>query len=179
MGKKPYKKIDLLYEEICQTYFPRWNPWAYTYDPKLGDGGCCNTKTKRIFFGNPDPKLIIHEICHAVTPGHHGSKWQERMIKASEIAKQHDPVLSKRITNDKNISSKTTKLSRVYFYNSLADTFYTLYSENEPTTINIDHCITYLLGEAGIWKECGEQKQYSQMLNRGRKIAAQQLKLVQ
>ena len=178
MEIKHYKKIDKLYQGICKTYFPRWKPWAYAYDPKLGDGGCCNIKAKRICFGNPDPKLIIHEICHAVTPGHHGLRWQSRMIKAAEKAKQYDSVLSERIIIDKNISSKTTKLSRTYFYNSLADTFYTLYSENNPSSINIDHCVTYLLAEAGIRKECGEQKQYSQMLNRGRKIATEQLKLL-
>jgi hypothetical protein len=100
------------------------------------------------------------------------------MIKAAEIAKQYDPSLSKRIIDDKNICLKTTKLPMTCFYNSLADTFYTLYSETEPSKINLDHCITYLLAEGGIREEW-ERKQYSQMMIRGRRIAAQQLKLVQ
>jgi hypothetical protein len=32
--------------------------------------------------------VLIHEICHAVTPGGHGKKWQDRMAKAAADAEK-------------------------------------------------------------------------------------------
>lgn len=141
MRKKHHKEIDNIFEDICKIYFPRWNPWIYKYNSKWGDQGVCDNKRKIIFFGNSDPRIIIHEICHAVSPGSHGPKWQARMLKAAEIAKEYDPVLSKRLIADKNLSSKAVKMPRTNFYNNLIDTFCTLFSENDSSSINIEHCI--------------------------------------
>jgi hypothetical protein len=47
-----------------------------------------------------------------VSPGSHGPKWQARMLKATEIAKEYDPVLSKHLISDKNLSSKAVKMEK-------------------------------------------------------------------
>src|SRR5262249_34343797 len=59
------------------------------------DGRCDHeNKVIRIFFKNTDrndldgvDKLLIHETCHAVTPGHgHGKTWRTRLRKAADKA---------------------------------------------------------------------------------------------
>jgi len=91
------KPVDLAgrqYSNICTAYFPRWVPWEFRYNPEWGNTGYCNRKEKCIFFGDINPVLIIHEICHAVTKGGHGKEWQKRMRSIStQGTALHDEIL--------------------------------------------------------------------------------------
>lgn len=90
------KKIDILYTDICRKYFPRWKPWPYTYNQKWMNSGFCNANLKHMFFGAPNPLLIIHEICHAVSTYGHGARWQNRMLKTAETASRMIPDFRKK-----------------------------------------------------------------------------------
>jgi len=67
------KKIDISYKDICRKYFPHWKPWLFTYNQKWMNSGFCNASLKQMFFGAPNPLLIIHEICLAVSTYGHGT----------------------------------------------------------------------------------------------------------
>jgi hypothetical protein len=80
-----------LLHEIQTLYFPRWDP-AHKYHIEKWDlaGARCLYKEKLIQVSDPgDELVIIHEICHAVSPsGGHGERWQKRFLKVADMA--HD-----------------------------------------------------------------------------------------
>lgn len=73
--------------------FPTVDPWPFTYNPEWGQSGYCNPDQKHIYFGVDSPALVIHELCHAVAPTGHGTKWQRRVLIAAETARQSDHKL--------------------------------------------------------------------------------------
>jgi hypothetical protein len=58
----------------------------------VGCEGLCDCERKIIYIPSNTEDLIavlIHEICHAVTPStNHGQPWQERMLKAATVAQR-------------------------------------------------------------------------------------------
>jgi hypothetical protein len=173
------KKTDILYKKICRFYFPRWKPWPYTYNKKWMNSGFCNARRKHIFFGAPNPLLIIHEICHAVSTYGHGARWQERMLKAAETALRYDPRLSEKIRIQVGMYRKIQRDPREEIkslYLRIEDTFYHLYLERERTpdktitVIDDNRVLKDLLTEMGYRKEWDDKK-YKKMLKRGKEIA--------
>jgi hypothetical protein len=172
------ESVTKLYQEICETYFPRWKPWDFTFNHRWSRSGYCNIERKHIYFGDPSSTLIIHEICHAVSAPNHGKKWQARVLKAAEIAKQYDCKLSKELVaevegyQNNDINEKEEMES---FYNRIAETFNMIYKENSRSNhlkaVNVFHVLKNLLAEMGIRKEWNE-KRFEKILRRGRKIAA-------
>lgn len=172
-------EFNTLYLDICKTYFPRWMPWAYTYNTGWGAGGYTNADRKHIYFGNPTRDLsmkglIIHEICHAVGYFNHNTRWQNRMMKAAELAKNHDPKLSAELIDDvqgyqKSPCNQSTEWKMLY--QRLEEKFNGLYWKGEPVDEdNIDWVIVRELSEVGVKKEWDE-KQFEKMLIKGRKVA--------
>lgn len=83
------------FERIKRLFFPRWDRaglWRVTTNSSYGVHGRCDQERKRIeivfLSDNPDEhdRLIIHEICHAVTNGGHETRWQDRMEAAAKQA---------------------------------------------------------------------------------------------
>jgi len=173
------KKIDSLYKDICRKYFPRWKPWPYTYNHKWMNSGFCNANLKHMFFGAPNPLLIIHEICHAVSTYGHGARWQNRMLKTAETASRYDPRLSEKIKIQVGMYRKIQRnpkeeIKSLYLH--IDDTFYHLYLERERNTdktitvIDDNRVLNDLLTEMGYRKEWDDKK-YEKMLKRGKEIA--------
>lgn len=173
------KKTDILYKEICRIYFPRWKPWPYTYNKKWMNSGFCNARRKHIFFGAPNPLLIIHEICHAISTYGHGARWQERMLKAAETALRYDPRLSEKIRIQvmmyRNIQHNS-KEDMISLYVHIEESLSHLYFERERngstaiTVIDENRVLKDLLREMGYRKEW-DNKKYEKMLKRGKHIA--------
>jgi hypothetical protein len=172
------KKIDLLYKDICRKYFPLWKPWPYTYNKKWMNSGYCNANRKHIFLGAPNPLLIIHEICHAVSTFGHGTRWQNRMLQAADMASRYDPRLSERIKIQVRMyrhlqHNPQEEMKSLYL--RIEDTFSQLCLERENadtmiTTIEDKRVLKDLLIEIGYRKEWDDTK-YEKMLKKGMKIA--------
>jgi hypothetical protein len=172
------KKTDILYKNICQKYFPRWKPWPYTYNQKWMNSGFCNSTRRHIFFGAPNPLLIIHEICHAVSTFGHGTQWQNRMLQAAKTASRYDPRLSEKIKIQVGMYRNTQgnqgeEIKALYL--RIEDVFYQLYLKKERnndtvTVIDDNRVLNYLLTEMGYRKEWDEKK-FARMLKRGKEIA--------
>jgi hypothetical protein len=173
------KKTDILYKKICRIYFPRWKPWPYTCNKKWMNSGFCNARRKHIFLGAPNPLLIIHEICHAVSTYGHGARWQERILKAAETALRYDPQLSEKIRIQvmmyRNIQHNS-KEDMMSLYVHKEESLYRLYLERErngSTTITVfdeNRVLKDLLRQRGYRKEW-DNKKYEKMLKRGKHIA--------
>lgn len=78
---------------IGRLLFPRWKAakdWEIVVCPqKLGPcAGFCDTENKRILLRKNDTLTIIHEVCHAVTKGGHGLRWQNRMESVAKYFEQ-------------------------------------------------------------------------------------------
>ncbi len=119
-------RLEGAFEYIRKTYFPRWDKkgqWTISYKDNLPSTGWCDIKNKAIFLDSPPAKddklhfLLIHEICHAVTPGSHGRKWKSRMLKASEKAKEigHKEI-SKMLYENVEQYNKTPKMKAFGVY---------------------------------------------------------------
>jgi hypothetical protein len=109
-------------EFVRKEFFPRWDKkreWTIRKLTKKDlkelkiKGPCrgrCERKIKTIlirflshFQHNQNSLyfLLIHEICHAVTTGHHWARWRKRMLRASERARRKgNKELSNMILHD-------------------------------------------------------------------------------
>lgn len=131
-----------------------------------------------MFFGAPNPLLIIHEICHAVSTYGHGTRWQNRMLKAAETASRYDPILSEKIKIQVGMYRKIQRNPQEEIkslYLRIEDTFYHLYLErkrntDKTTVIDDNRVLKDLLTEMGFRKEW-DDKNYGKMLKRGKEIA--------
>ena len=132
-----------------------------------------------MFFGAPNPLLIIHEICHAVSTYGHGARWQNRMLKTAETASRYDPRLSEKIKIQVGMYRKIQRnpkeeIKSLYLH--IDDTFYHLYLERERNTdktitvIDDNRVLNDLLTEMGYRKEWDDKK-YVKMLKHGKEIA--------
>ena len=82
------------FEYVKRAFFPRWDrkkEWCFQLVDDLdGALGTCNTDSKAIQLTAAPREglreLLIHEITHAVSAGHHGRKWQVRMEIAAKRA---------------------------------------------------------------------------------------------
>ncbi len=85
------------FEYVCNVFFPRWysrKEWKICRQSKqvLVEGLCShipktiqvNSRAKGDF--TELHAVLIHEIIHAVTPGHHNKKWLIRMEKVAQKA---------------------------------------------------------------------------------------------
>lgn len=90
------KRLNQSVQYIKEIYFPRWDNrkrWTIKKDKSLPSFGLCNRESKTISLKYIDEdednfyRLLIHEICHAVTNGNHSKKWKVRMLKARDKAK--------------------------------------------------------------------------------------------
>lgn len=82
---------------VRKTFFPRWDmrrEWTIKRVYDLPSHGLCDSRPKNIslqFISENDDdlhKLLIHEICHAVTNSGHKKTWQNRMLSAADTAKK-------------------------------------------------------------------------------------------
>jgi hypothetical protein len=90
--------MEQSWQQVRQEFFPRWDRekrWRLSFRGIRLNGchGCCDDRTRTIRIGmlSDDPekrsRLLIHEICHAIYPGH-GRPWQRRLAKAAQRAAQ-------------------------------------------------------------------------------------------
>jgi hypothetical protein len=82
-----------LYKSSAGNISPAEKPWSFADNQQWMNSGFWNASLKHIFFGAPNPLLIIHEICLAVSTYGHGTRSQNRMQQAAETASQYDPGL--------------------------------------------------------------------------------------
>lgn len=82
------------YNFVHSNFFPKWRKrkWRFFKVPRHRAFGTCDGERKIICVRNYKYgiflfKLLIHEICHAVTNSSHGKKWLQRYSKAAERAK--------------------------------------------------------------------------------------------
>ncbi|MGA2465534.1 MAG: hypothetical protein ABSH06_14405 [Thermodesulfobacteriota bacterium] len=92
---KQRNRLKSSFESVRENFFPKWDKAKKWRAKKVWHlpvmGICCNRLKEiqvRTVFENEDEldRLLIHEICHAVTPGNHPKRWNERMLKASKRA---------------------------------------------------------------------------------------------
>jgi hypothetical protein len=103
------------FEFVRKEFFPKWDNKREWIVGRLGlkdsrhfkAHGICNRKSKSIYLrwipGDQNNLywILIHEICHAVSPGFHGKRWNDQMLKASELArKKGNTLLSRMILRD-------------------------------------------------------------------------------
>jgi len=90
-------RLQKEFEWVRDLFFPRWDQkrrWRVKLAPDLhGALGCCEPKRRTIYLAfiptsDKGRAILIHEICHAVTNGCHGAKWQARMEKAIKRAEK-------------------------------------------------------------------------------------------
>lgn len=94
---------ELLYNDICSRFFPRWRRWELLYLPKYQNYntmGFCNVREKKIGLINLSKTTLIHEICHAITTQKHGAAWEARMRKAIGIAQEFNPEMVPNLENE-------------------------------------------------------------------------------
>jgi len=79
----------------------------------------------RTIWINPSAPLLetlIHEMCHAVTPGGHGKKWQERMLLAARDAETYkDHALAMALRAEVQNYFETRKITARWAYSSIED----------------------------------------------------------
>jgi predicted SprT family Zn-dependent metalloprotease len=88
--------MDLLTaQKLANTYLVKYDlhtqGWRFQFDNARRRFGCCNYRTKRITLSKHLTALndvkevnntILHEIAHALTPGHHHDRvWQRKAIE--------------------------------------------------------------------------------------------------
>jgi len=88
--------MDLLTaQKLANTYLVKYNlhteGWRFQFDTAKRRFGCCNYRSKRITLSKHLTSLndvgqvndtILHEIAHALTPGHHHDRvWQRKAIE--------------------------------------------------------------------------------------------------
>ena len=82
----------MIYEELHLQTRHRARSWRVVQARDLdGAQGRCDPDTNTISIlsglsGDNLTALLIHEICHAVTHGYHGQRWQQRMQRAAQDA---------------------------------------------------------------------------------------------
>jgi hypothetical protein len=183
----PIKKgIEEIYVVVCKTYFPRWKPWTYTYNPDW-TGGWCNSAQKHIYFGREPAGIkgtlspetfIIHQVCHAVGNSGHGINWQNRMLKAANKAKRDNPKLSCEITahvqryrlSPEWSFREEIRLLSHRIKNSFTDI------DRDTRSYDIDTVLEHHMHEIGIRKEW-DQPLFERVMQRGRRIAETQRRL--
>jgi hypothetical protein len=55
------KKSIFCIKTSAGNIFPADKSWSFTYNQKWMNSGFCNASLKHMFFGAPNPLLIIHE----------------------------------------------------------------------------------------------------------------------
>ncbi len=125
------KRLQKAGDYIHKTFFPLWDQkgqWAIKEDYKLLGQGLCSEDKKTIFLQFVSSKnddlylLLIHEICHAVTNSSHGKKWFDRMLKASNRAKEIGlKNLSERLLNELVGYKEAPPINAKYVYGTIED----------------------------------------------------------
>ena len=132
------------YEYVCNTFFPRFDrqkEWIAKYSSKIPGQGLCDRNNKIIFVERiiSDIELLlilIHEICHAVTSNDHGRKWQNRLLKAAELAaKIGQKELSKILKDEIKMYQNTVRTYVEVVYNSIEDCLIDLPQSSYATII--------------------------------------------
>jgi len=93
--------IVTIFDEVCSSYFPRWDRQR-EWTAEFGDAnqcrnstGYCDTVAKTVYvdklssIGMLDAgvrALLIHEICHDIGAAEHNRKWARRMERAAACA---------------------------------------------------------------------------------------------
>jgi SprT-like family protein len=103
-------QLNTHFARIVRDYFPRWTAgrrWRVTNTSRRTVQGYCDRERRVIELCEPDSdtdafdRLLIHEICHAITSGFHGQPWQRRMTIAASRAEQlNRPVLADLLRQD-------------------------------------------------------------------------------
>src|SRR5262249_25375259 len=92
------EKFMTLVARVRTDYFPRGrsaSKWTVRFakPPRnlTTDGSFCHAEKRTIWISPSDPsrETLIHEMCHAVTPGGHRKEWQERMRRAARDAESY------------------------------------------------------------------------------------------
>ena len=103
-SSREQKKLEESYHWIRRQLFPRWdhsNTWRIRHGWKSGIAifsprACCDTPHRTIWVsseimeqGEPElRKVLVHEICHALTTAKHGRLWFSKMKEKVDRAKR-------------------------------------------------------------------------------------------
>jgi len=120
-----------LVARVRGDYFPPWrsaSKWTVRFakPPRdlTTDDSFCHAETRTIWIDPSDPSLktLIHEMCHAVTPGGHGKKWQERMRLAARDAETYgDRALASALRGEVQNYFETPKITARGAYSWIDD----------------------------------------------------------
>jgi hypothetical protein len=93
--------------------------------------------------------LLIHEICHAVTPGGHGAKWMRRMeVAANRAEKIGDHAVAKALREEVRMYQESPKITAGYVYSTITDV---LIDVPTATLRQVGDFIADDLGETRTW----------------------------
>jgi hypothetical protein len=124
--------LEQLFEQVRRVYFPRWRrgkSWSVRFGTPPGrsrDSGYCDSETRTIWIAVDDEKVelvIIHEITHAIVPGHgHGVRFQRRMQKAADDAEaQGNAALAAALRHEVAICAASPVHHVSYVYGEIRD----------------------------------------------------------
>jgi hypothetical protein len=143
--------------KIQSQYFPRWDiNHKYRIEQWYQPGARCNYKEKIIKVSDIDNEaVIIHEICHAVVrKGGHGAEFQNRLLKAADMADNYgNPELAKKIRDDvewmKEVFKRLPemKMDAKYIQDTISD-----YVIDRPD-VSFEQIVKYVAQENGLYPE--------------------------
>jgi hypothetical protein len=146
------------YQYIRKEYFPLWDKkcqWRIKLDKNDPREGLCDLENKEITISSiPESEtdlhlLLIHEICHFVSPTH-GSKWQKRMTKVAERADRIGRnVLAEAIRNQIKfyVNVSNSEISLKHVYNAIED------AVGESLNSSFEQIIEYVADSVGCTQE--------------------------
>jgi hypothetical protein len=155
--------LERLFEEVRQTYFPRWRRgkgWSVRYAVPPGRPkahGYCDPQTCTIWISPrtvdepSDTLVIIHEVTHALTNQDRGVCFQRRLQKAAEDAEhQGNPSLATELRQEVQFYAESPPIRAEYMYNEIRG----YASECD----NYERLLRWLSEESGLLPEEFEKK---------------------
>src|SRR5262249_42220725 len=125
------EKSMTLVARVRADYFPPWRSASkrtvrFAEPPRnlANHAAFCDAYPRTIWINRSEPPLetLIHEMCHAVTPGGHGMKWQERMRLAARDAETYgDRALARALRGEVQSYFETPKITARGAYSWIDD----------------------------------------------------------
>ena len=123
------KRLQEAYNFVRQ-FFPDWDKkrqWQIRYISGVYYIAKCNSDIKTIdirLISDDDIELyvlLIHEICHTVSPAH-SKKWQDSMkIAGKRIDQSGYPILAREIINEVNRYKGSSNVNGKFIYRKIAE----------------------------------------------------------
>jgi hypothetical protein len=169
----PMVHINKRYKKIRRELFPAWDKkgeWTLKVSDNEPFHGQVFPENKQIVVVkgwckdlDTTDRLLIHEICHVVTPGNHNKRWIARMEKAAQRASELGrSKLAKLIMED--VKGYTEAIREYgfgskapYMYSSIVDAVHDYYY-TEKNILTKDQVITWVANDNGFHAKEFEEK---------------------